>query len=634
MATGDVSPRSAVDRRRWVWLAVLVLVVATLPADPAHAQPTFELEPTAGPTGQRVEVTGQEFADDAQVGVFFGFDETYGPSTPVDLRVALTTSDENGVIATQFLVPPLGFFDDPGERLVGACTVNTTFEPIGQCQPLVNGFERPLADFTHLGDPAVTVSPQWAQVGSTVTVTGQRFSSQGCGPVEVVLDPGGDQERVLGNPELSSDGPGSPADFSLVFTLPDVPVDAYAVQARQQSDGCDVTASDNLDVFTFEVSPDAGLAGSDATAMGEGFPAASECGPVEVAFDGTVVAEVATTGFPGDPFAVDFEVPARDLGDYVVTGTQGGCGDYLGRDDFTVTADPAIALDPASGVVGTEAQATVTGFPDAAVCGPVAVAFDDEPMGDVDPVDDGAPIEAEVVVPERPSGEYPVTATQDGDGCGLLVASEIFTVQPDASLAVDPDQGPIETEVEVTGTGFEDAVGVLVSFDDVEAVAVPPTAVTDGGFTVDTEVPPGVPGGPVVVTACQRCDTPDARLATTDFLVLPRLELDPEVGPPGMATVATVDGLVPGTTVVLDWEPGLGAVEATADGVGVVERSVLVLHHDRLGQRELQTTVDGTPYVLDDPDDDVAPTPDDFDLAAEYLVVPGTAQPRDFATRR
>lgn len=381
--------------------------------------------------------------------------------------------------------------------------------------------------------PSIQLEPRWAQIGGAVTVTGEGFfPSSECGQVVVVFDFGGEHEQEVAVVSLPDTPDGRPG-FETTFTAPDVPVGEYLVVADQTRSGCNAIDREPVDLFRFSVDPDRGPAASTATASGAGFPDAAECGPVIIRFDGEQVAEVATTGFPGDPFSQGFTVPERPAATYVVEASQGGCGTLRGTDTFTIPSprpDPTLALDPAEGPIGSETEAVATGF--------------------------------------------------------------------------DPD----------------DAVTVL--FGDVEVALVPgdDVAAEAGGFTALVTVPPGVPGGEVTVTACQRCDTEDERAATATFTVTPRLEVEPELGPPGLVVQARGDGFPASTLIRLSWLPGIGITAATTDDVGVLDSQVLVLHRDVLGPRELVAAL--------------AAEPDAVVATDTYLVVHGTMQPPSFATRR
>lgn len=381
--------------------------------------------------------------------------------------------------------------------------------------------------------PSISLEPPWAQVGSTVEVVGEGFSTSTteCGIVRIVFDFGGDEQEVATAVPSGSDG-----SFRTPFDVPEREAGSHAVVADQTQRNCNPMARDFLDVLVFRVDPDVGPTGSTATASGAGFPATEECGnPVTITFDGEVVGSRETTGFPGDPFEVDFTVPTRPPGTYEVLASQDGCGTRRATDDFTIP----------------------------------------EP---------------------RPT-----------------------PTRPDATLTIDPTEGPIETEASVEGAEFDDGQPVTILFGDVAGGTVPGSAVAGGAFTAAVLVPAGTPGGPTIVSACQRCGAGDERAATATFRVTPRLMLDPEVGPPGSATEVRGDGFPAASAVSLTWQPGLGSMTVMSADAGLVSTSMLVLHRDRLGNRQLVATVD-----VDAP----------ITVTADFLVVPGASQPPDFTVRR
>lgn len=210
----------------------------------------------------------------------------------------------------------------------------------------------------------------------------------------------------------------------------------------------------------------------------------------------------------------------------------------------------------------------------------------------------------------------------DAPGAPHFVGLEGSIAGP--SIELDPTEGPIETEVEASGIGFEPGTPVDVRIDDVVLGTVPADEVTggtiEGGtFTTTVVLPEGIPGGEQTVRACQGCDTPSQVEATAAFEVTPRLFLLPTVSRPGGVVSADGDGYPANTPITLNWDRGLGTTVVMADESGEFTVPVLVFRKDQLGVRELQATISGGEEV-------VAATP--------LLAVPGSSQPRDFSFRR
>lgn len=187
------------------------------------------------------------------------------------------------------------------------------------------------------------------------------------------------------------------------------------------------------------------------------------------------------------------------------------------------------------------------------------------------------------------------------------------------SLELDPDEGPIETEVTATGIGFEPGTAVELSIGGASLASVTGSRVTPDGFTTTFSIPAGTPGGVQDVLACQRCGAADAVAATAPFEVTPRLFVQPTVSRPGGVVSARGDGFPADTPVLLRWQHGIGSFVVTADGTGEFTRPVLVFRRDAVGSRDLQASISGADEV-------VATTP--------FLAVPGSSQPGDFQIRR
>jgi hypothetical protein len=101
-----------------------------------------------------------------------------------------------------------------------------------------------------------------------------------------------------------------------------------------------------------------------------------------------------------------------------------------------------------------------------------------------------------------------------------------------------------------------------------------------------------------------------------------RLELSPELGQPGIVTIASGRGFPPNTEVRLRWSEGITpkVPRIVSDARGRFEAPVLVFHNDRTGPRELvaEPAVTGA----------FAPT------TAEMLVTKPTVIPPRFGSLR
>lgn len=100
----------------------------------------------------------------------------------------------------------------------------------------------------------------------------------------------------------------------------------------------------------------------------------------------------------------------------------------------------------------------------------------------------------------------------------------------------------------------------------------------------------------------------------------PTLLAKPPLAPPGAVSQVTGTGFPPGKAVVLtlDLMPGQVTVTAAADGKFTVP--FVIFPHTQYGKRQLHATVQGVPTPVV--------------VSTDFLVVPGSMQPPDFAERR
>lgn len=112
----------------------------------------------------------------------------------------------------------------------------------------------------------------------------------------------------------------------------------------------------------------------------------------------------------------------------------------------------------------------------------------------------------------------------------------------------------------------------------------------------------------------------DAAVVTPDPVVLqglvPLLEIDPELGPPGFVPEVTGRFFPPNTDLELRWVSGLGITRVRTDARGEFTVRKLVFRRDRIGPRFLVAEHLGDQWA-----------------STEFLVVPGQLQPGDFTTR-
>lgn len=215
-----------------------------------------------------------------------------------------------------------------------------------------------------------------------------------------------------------------------------------------------------------------------------------------------------------------------------------------------------------------------------------------------------------------------------------IVAVPISAQTPEspAAISLRPDCAPTASDgyaITVSGQDFNPFTSVIVTFDAGRG-GRPESfrARTDGygQFVVDI-TPTRRPAGTYVV----RADDLKQREAETPFSVpcggrfAPRIVFDPPIGPPGFVTRLRGVGFPPGFAATLSWTETLfgSAYPASVQvgSTGDFQLNVLIFRHDFLGPRHV--TVAAAPGGPSYPP-----------ATAEFLVVPGRQQPRDFRVRR
>ena len=124
----------------------------------------------------------------------------------------------------------------------------------------------------------------------------------------------------------------------------------------------------------------------------------------------------------------------------------------------------------------------------------------------------------------------------------------------------------------------------------------------------------------VEVTSSVRDLDPSSNSDSVDLEALePRILLLPPLGTPGSVTFAVGRDFPPDTDLTHAWDRGLNAHErpVRTDENGRFSVPVMVLHRDRLGERDIRAVTDALP----------------FDVRVDFLVVPRTQAPPEFVGR-
>ncbi len=258
----------------------------------------------------------------------------------------------------------------------------------------------------------------------------------------------------------------------------------------------------------------------------------------------------------------------------------------------------------------------------------IAITFDGSLVATVKATDikSGA-FKASFTVPNKAPRGFPYTVTAT-EGVGDVIATaNAFLSVPCAAITLNPTCGRTGDSVAVHGAGFRSDIVVSITFTP--PVGAVPIATTvpglDGAFDVVIKVPTDPPGT-YAVDAIQVRTKAASRALFTIPCVKASIRLVPTVGPPGTLVTVTGTGFPVGAVIRLSWNQGIPLSLASIT-IGQSQRftvTVLIFPHDQLGKR----TMSAAPDLI------VAGSPL-FNIAtADFLVVPGTGQPRKFAWRR
>jgi len=334
---------------------------------------------------------------------------------------------------------------------------------------------------------------------------------------------------------------------------------------------------------------------------------------------------------------------------------------------------PTLTVNPACGSAGTNVLIHGTGFQAPPQNNDVMIYFGVDPSTQPPPqptlivkagaVRSDGTFDASLAPKLAARGApYQVTALQNVFAAEFVQNKATATYQvPCTTLVIDPTCGSVGIPVTIRGVGFQPRLAVTITFTPSptgkpDAVATPQIDTTFAAVVAVPQLPPGnyviqavqqLPVGIVVQPVAQSpspSPTPSlirsmksgqlgaaaAQLMATAPFQIPcakgTIILKPSAGPPGTVTTVIGTGFPVGAVVKLSWSQGIG-ITAPSITIGASQSFQVVLliyPHDELGMRRLSAG----------PDLKVTNAPL-FNIAtADFLVVPGSEQPRDFSWRR
>ena len=203
-----------------------------------------------------------------------------------------------------------------------------------------------------------------------------------------------------------------------------------------------------------------------------------------------------------------------------------------------IPATPALALtfscDPDTGAPGTTVTVYGTGY---TASDQIRIDFNWMPRVTATVSPTGV-LSTSFTVPNVGEGIYQVQAYSTS---GMAyVASDYFTVVS-AEIEIDPEEGPVGTEVEISGEGFDDREDITVEYDgdEVDIESGDYRTDTDGEFQNTTIIIPESIAGDHTITVIGE----DSDLeAEAEFTVEEELIINPDEGPPGTEVTVTGTG--------------------------------------------------------------------------------------------
>jgi len=294
---------------------------------------------------------------------------------------------------------------------------------------------------------------------------------------------------------------------------------------------------------TFSCNPDTGAPGTTVDVYGTGYTASDQ-----IRIDFNWMPRVTATVSPTGVLNTSFTVPNVGEGIYQVQAYSTSSMAYVAYDYFTIVS-AEIEIDPEEGPVDTEVEISGEGFDDRE---DITVEYDGDEV-DIESGDRRTDTHGEfqnttIIIPDSIAGDHTVTVTgEDSD----LVAEAEFIVEEE--ITINPDEGPPDTEVIVTGTGFGNRSDVTIYFDGDEVEEDETNRY--GSFTATFIVPALTPGKYEV-----EAEDDDDNAADVDFTILAaNISVQPISGKVDTGITVTGTGFTGTVTIKYD-----GVTKATA----------------------------------------------------------------------
>jgi len=319
----------------------------------------------------------------------------------------------------------------------------------------------------------ITLSPSSGVPGEEVTVRGYNFTAEEW--VDIYYYPNGTGEWIE-DVETDNDG-----DFLAIFEVPESYTGDHEVFAQ------DEYGRDAYYNFTVKpgltIDPEEGPVGTTVTVEGHGFAEDEEDIELRYYLIGDDYETVAGNVEANEDgwWDTSFDIPPSTKGRHQID-AQGDENELRDVQDVIFEVTPGISLDKSSGSVGDNIMMTGSGF--AADERDIKILFDGEAVVTEIRADDTGYWEEAFQVPERPRGEYSVTAegerTPEED-----ISALSFEIEP--GLVLSPDEGHVGMNLTVAGGGFAVNKDVDIMYEGSQIETARTNA--EGSFEVSFPVP-------------------------------------------------------------------------------------------------------------------------------------------------
>jgi len=391
--------------------------------------------------------------------------------------------------------------------------------------------------------PEVTINPEVALPGSTVSITGRGFATSG----DVTINPswGSGAKTVAlvdGTFSTTIEAPATPGDWTISFV----------------SGGFTAVPDASLKVAVVTLNPNvkSGCVGDVVTLSGGGYTANQQ---IAVLWDGSALRTL--TASSTGTVSGTFNVPASFGGNHTITVSG------IPGISHTFTVNPKITLETPTGGVGDTIIVNGTGF--SATASPITITLNSMAQTARNYPDNTIPtstgnrgsFSVSFTMPTLTSGNYTVRA-DDGHG---LYATDTLTATPKITLG--STKGIIGETVSISGNGFSSSQNITFTMDG-SPLTVSPSPVktfSTGYFSPVNFVVPSVVGGSHVIVATDE----DGHDATIAFTVAPSLtDISTSYGVVGGTVIVRGNGFIPSSSVTVTWDGALPtAVNSTSAGI-------------------------------------------------------------------